>query len=106
MRRDKKWGYWRYDMRYDPLFQAKVTLTNLISPSYPIGNLHWERIEREHVTDQLERGVPTLEDLGVHLTQMENQVPWELRPFRHAQYYQFFDEEETDPIPPPPKPVV
>lgn len=31
--------------------------------------------------------MPTLEDLGVTLTQMEDQVPWELKPFRAYQYY-------------------
>lgn len=105
MRRDKKWGYWRYDLRWDPIFKARVTLTNLVSPSYPIGNLHWERIERECVTDKLERGVPTLEDLGIQLTTMESQVPWELRPFRHGQYLAYFDEDETEPVPDPPRAV-
>lgn len=106
MRRDERIGYRRYDLRWDPIFQTKVTLTNLVSPSYPIANLHWERIEREHVTDTLERGVPTLEDLGIQLTAMESQVPWELRPFRYAQYYAHFDEEEPEPTPQPPKVAV
>lgn len=105
MRRGKDWGYYRYDLRWDPIFKAKVTLANLVSPSYPIGNLHWERIEREHLTDTLEKGVPTLEDLGIQLTAMENQVPWELRPFRYAQYYAHFEEEEATPDPEPPKAV-
>lgn len=46
MRKDEKWGYWRYDMRYDPLFKLKVDFLFNISPSFPIANLHWERIER------------------------------------------------------------
>lgn len=105
MRRDREWGYYRYDLRWDPLFQLRITLTNAISPSYPIANLHWEKVEREGITDKLQQGVPTLEDLGVTLTSMESQVPWELRPFRHAQYYGF--EEEDGPIeaPAPPKVV-
>lgn len=107
MRRDEKTMYYkRYDMRFDPIFQARVTLANLVSPSYPIGNLHWERIEREHVTDRLEKGVPTLEDLGIQLTAMENQVPWELRPFRYGQYMAYFDDEEVEPVPNPPKVAV
>lgn len=106
MRRDKDYGYKRYDMRWDPLFKLKVTLTNLISPSYPIANLHWERIEREYVTDEVIRGVPTLEDLGIQLTAMEDQVPWELRPFRYAQYYAYYEEEEEpEQAPAPPKAV-
>lgn len=46
MRKDEKWGYWRYDMRYDPLFKLKVDITFALSPSNPVANLHWERIER------------------------------------------------------------
>lgn len=106
MRRDKNWGYRRYDLRFDPFFGIKVAINNLVSPSYPIGNLHWERIEREFVTDTVQKGVPTLEDLGVQLTTMESQVPWELRPFRYGQYHAYFDEEEVDPIPDPPKVAV
>lgn len=46
MRMDAEWGYWRYDMRYDPIFQIRVSLTDALSPAYPIGFLHWEGIER------------------------------------------------------------
>lgn len=75
MRKDEKlWQYSRYDLRYDPTFMAKVAITELVSPSFPIGNLHKERIEREYVTDVVEEGIPTLEDLGVNLTYMEDQV--------------------------------
>ncbi|XP_022828922.1 NADH dehydrogenase [ubiquinone] 1 alpha subcomplex subunit 9, mitochondrial [Spodoptera litura] len=89
MRKDEKyWGYQRYDMKYDPiLFPLKVKLVNLISPSYPLGGLHWEAIEKESTTDMVDDSLPTLEDLGVTLTKMEDQVPWELKPFRAYQYY-------------------
>lgn len=47
MRKDEKWGYVRYDMKYDPIFfPLKVMLVNLISPAYPLGGLHWESIEK------------------------------------------------------------
>lgn len=46
MRKDEKWGYVRYDMKYDPLFSIKVSLVNLISPAYPLGNLHWTALEK------------------------------------------------------------
>ncbi|KOB64893.1 NADH-ubiquinone oxidoreductase 39 kDa subunit, partial [Operophtera brumata] len=59
MRKDEKWGYQRYDMKYDPILPLKVALP----------------------------GLPTIEDLGVTLTQMEDQAPWELSPFRAYQYY-------------------
>lgn len=88
MRKDPDWyGYRRYDLRWDPTFKAKVAFTEAICPGNHIADLHHERVEREFVTDNVERGVPTLEDLGVQLTLMEDQVPWELRPFRAALYY-------------------
>jgi NADH dehydrogenase (ubiquinone) 1 alpha subcomplex subunit 9 len=90
MRKDEKWGYLRYDLRWDPTFRAKMLFTEAIQFSHPIGNVHSERVEREYVTDKVHKSIPTLEDLGVQLTQMEDQVPWELKPYRAAAYY---DEE-------------
>lgn len=46
MRKDSKWGYQRYDMKYDPTIPVKVFLTNLISPAWPLGYLHWEGLEK------------------------------------------------------------
>jgi NADH dehydrogenase (ubiquinone) 1 alpha subcomplex subunit 9 len=101
MRKDEKWwGYRRYDLRFDPTFKLKVAFTEAISPSFPVGMLTAERVEREYVTDKVERGVPTLEDLGVQLTLMEDQVPWELRPYRAALYYDSAIGEWGDPEPP------
>ncbi|ALC45116.1 CG6020 [Drosophila busckii] len=101
MRKDqKRWSYMRYDMRLDPTFMMKVKLTSLICPGAPVGGLHAERIEREAITDKVLPGVPTLEDLGVHLTAMEDQVPWELRPYRAALYYDAELGEFEAPSPP------
>ncbi|XP_053683531.1 NADH dehydrogenase [ubiquinone] 1 alpha subcomplex subunit 9, mitochondrial [Sabethes cyaneus] len=101
MRKDEDWwGYLRYDLRYDPTFMLKVRLTEFICPSYHIGDLHRERVEREYVTDDVKKGVPTLEDLGVNLTLMEDQVPWELKPFRAALYYDAELGEFEKPAPP------
>ncbi|XP_017862493.1 PREDICTED: NADH dehydrogenase [ubiquinone] 1 alpha subcomplex subunit 9, mitochondrial [Drosophila arizonae] len=101
MRKDQKgWGYQRYDMRWDPTFKLKVKFTNLICPGAPIGGLHLDRVEREAVTDKVLPGVPTLEDLGVQLTNMEDQVPWELRPYRAALYYDAELGEFETPSPP------
>lgn len=75
MRKDEKlWGYFRYDMRYDPTFMMKVKFMEAIATSFPYGDLHTERVEREYVTDDVIEGMPTLEDLGVNLTYMEDQV--------------------------------
>lgn len=70
----EKWGYSRYDMRYDPLFFLKVWLNHKITLSHYIGDLHKERLERDHVSDVIDDSIPTLEDLGVNLTYMEDQV--------------------------------
>lgn len=52
------------------------------------------------MSDEVEKGVPTLEDLGVNLTYMEDQVPWELRPYRAALYYDAELDEFEKPTPP------
>ncbi|XP_055596042.1 NADH dehydrogenase [ubiquinone] 1 alpha subcomplex subunit 9, mitochondrial [Uranotaenia lowii] len=101
MRKDEKWwGYLRYDLRYDPTFMMKVYLTEFLCPSFPVGDLHSERVEREYVTDDVKKGVKTLEDLGVQLTMMEDQVPWELKPYRAALYYDAELGEFEKPAPP------
>ncbi|XP_021184702.2 NADH dehydrogenase [ubiquinone] 1 alpha subcomplex subunit 9, mitochondrial [Helicoverpa armigera] len=103
MRKDENWGYKRYDMKYDPIFfPLKVLFVNLISPAYPLGGLHWEGLEKEATSDVVDESLPTLEDLGVCLTSMEEQVPWELRPFRAHQYYM----AKLGEFPTPPNPKV
>ncbi|KAL1500964.1 hypothetical protein ABEB36_006374 [Hypothenemus hampei] len=86
-RDNEDWGYKRYDMRWDPFFQMRVTFNDMVTISWPIGNLHWEKIEKEHVTDVVDPKLPTLEDLGVNLTTVEEQFPWELRPYIWGAYY-------------------
>ncbi|KAJ9585216.1 hypothetical protein L9F63_002979 [Diploptera punctata] len=104
MRKDSKWGYFRYDMRYDPTFYMKVKITEMLSPNYPIGVLYFEGLELQHTTDTVLPGIPTLEDLGVTLTKMEDQVPWELKPWRAGAYY---DEELGEfEKPPPPREAI
>lgn len=105
MKKDEKWGYVRYDMRFDPFFRMKVSITEKVCPGFPVGNLHWERVEREYVTDHVVHGIPTLEDLGINLTAMEDQVPWELRPYTYGIYHDR-DLEEFGFRPEPPKVVV
>ncbi|OWR53359.1 hypothetical protein KGM_211948 [Danaus plexippus plexippus] len=102
MRKDEKWGFKTFDMKYDPVLSIKVAMANM-SPAYPFGSLHWEGLEKEATTDNVVKGVPTLEDLNVTLTHMEDQVPWELRPYRAHQYY--IDQIGEFPRPPNPKVV-
>lgn len=68
------WGYFRYNMKYDPLFYLKTKLTTKLSLSNPVGEVNTERVEKEFISDVILDGVPTLEDLGVNLTLMEDQV--------------------------------
>lgn len=103
MRRDEEWGYVRYDMKYDLLFQLRVTLTEKFSPNWPIGHLHWEKIEREHVSDAVDSDLPTLEDLGVNVSSIEQRIPWELKPWTYGLYH---GHDVEDPIPPPAPPKV
>lgn len=83
------YGYRRYDMAWDPLFGLKITLTDRLMTGWPMASLCWERMERECHTDIVDDKQPTLEDLGVTLTHMEDQVPWEVRPHVWQQYYGF-----------------
>jgi NADH dehydrogenase (ubiquinone) 1 alpha subcomplex subunit 9 len=100
MRKDKNWGYIRYDMRYDPLFNLKVYMTGKF-PGNPIASLCWDKIERDHTSDRFDRALPTLEDLGVTLTNLEDQVSWELKPYRAYNYYDADLGEFEKPAPPP-----
>ncbi len=58
---------------------------------------------QDHTTDVLTRGNPTLEDLGVMLTDVESRAEWELKIYRRGLYY---DEDLGEFAPPePPKTV-
>lgn len=75
MNRDETdWGYRRYDMKYDPMFQLRVYLNEKFTFSHPVGELNRERVEKEYINDVILEGVPTLEDLGVTPTVIEDQV--------------------------------
>lgn len=56
---------------------------------------------QECVSDKVIPGVPTLEDLGVTLTHIEDQVPWELQMYRAFNYYEEQPGEFETPVPPP-----
>lgn len=104
MNKADEWGYYRYDLRFDPLFQLRVSLLpKLTLGTYPKGNIHWEKVERECHSDVVVPEMETLEDLGITLTRMEDQVPWELKTFRAYSYYEL--ELNEFEIPNPPQPV-
>ncbi|XP_042208512.1 NADH dehydrogenase [ubiquinone] 1 alpha subcomplex subunit 9, mitochondrial-like [Homarus americanus] len=98
----KDFGYMTYDMKWDLVFQVKARMTEFL-PSWPVNTLTRDKVEREGVSD-VTTGLPTLEDLGVTLTKMEDRIDWELRPFRAGSSY---DEELGEFEPPkPPKYIV
>lgn len=102
MRKGKEWHYSRYDMKWDPTFMLKVKLNELICPGNFMGDLHSERVEREFITDVVDKKLPTLEDLGVTLTPIENIISWELKPYRAYNYYDDDLNEFEKPVPPQP----
>ncbi|CAB0035797.1 unnamed protein product [Trichogramma brassicae] len=96
------YGYQRIDLDWAPLFKLKVTLTEMLSPAYPIGLLHWEGLEKEHTSDRVIKGVPTLEDLGITPIPVDTQIPWELDPLRFDGSYEADYGEYPEIIPPKP----
>lgn len=101
--RTEDWGYYRWHLEKDPIMQAKISLLPLLTLGWPKGNLHWEMVERECHSDTLQEDCPTIQDLGVQLTHMEDQVPWELRIFKTSN--NFFQELKSFEEPKPPKTV-
>ncbi|XP_051170557.1 NADH dehydrogenase [ubiquinone] 1 alpha subcomplex subunit 9, mitochondrial [Leptopilina boulardi] len=93
--------YRRMDLDYCPFFKLKVELTERLSPAYPLGQLSWQNLEREHTTDNIVKGLPMLEDLGVNPIVIDSQVLWELAPWRYDLAYQEYYGEYDDPPPPP-----
>ncbi|XP_031622507.1 NADH dehydrogenase [ubiquinone] 1 alpha subcomplex subunit 9, mitochondrial [Contarinia nasturtii] len=83
----ESWGYFRYNMKYDPFFYIKTYLTEKLSQSNPVGEVNRERVEKEFISDVILDGVPTLEDLGVNLTLMDDQIPYEMKAYTAWLYY-------------------
>lgn len=92
-------GYVRYDMRFDPFFLLRVQLLEMVGFKYP--RLSWERLEREHTSDVVYYEYPTLEDLKVSLTCIEERFPFELKYYREAAYYDP-DIAQFEKVRPPP----
>lgn len=76
--------YKRVDSQYDPIIWAKIIMTELTSSRGK--KLSWERMEREYVTDEIDNELPTLEDLGVKLTPLEDRIFHELKLYRAHAY--------------------
>jgi len=98
MRRGPEIGYYRYDMRLDPLFLYRVWITERLLKYSP---LSFERIERENTTDIMNFDIKTLVDLDVKLTEVEDRFPFELKYWRYHAYYDP-DMMQFEKVPPPP----
>jgi len=92
-------GYKIKNLKWDFPMRLRVTLTEKICPSWPVGYLGWDKMERDHTTD-VPQGNPTLEDLGITPTELESRIAWELKPFRAYNYYDESLGEFPDPDPP------
>jgi len=102
VRRTPDLGYRRTNMMWSPTFLLRVHLIDKYSWTWPVGYLGWDKLERDHTTD-VPTGNPTLEDLGVVLSELENRIHWELKPFRRDLYYE--EELGEFPSPAPPKTI-
>lgn len=59
------------NLRYDLIIRASIFIVERIQ-KYPY--LTWERVERDCTTDYVDPKLPTLKDLGVELTPLEQQI--------------------------------
>jgi hypothetical protein len=85
------------------VYLYKALILSLITTAVLINRTSLFCFVQQHTSDVVLPGVPTLLDLGMTPTKMEDQVPWELKPWRAGAYY---DEEMGEfEKPPPPKEV-
>ncbi|XP_034941122.1 NADH dehydrogenase [ubiquinone] 1 alpha subcomplex subunit 9, mitochondrial [Chelonus insularis] len=99
-----EYGYRKLDIKYYPLFKLKVSICESMSVNSPLGYLHWEGLEKEHLSDNPIPGIPGLEDLGVKRALLEDRINWELGPFKLEEYYTEEIGEHEKPTPPNPVP--
>ncbi|KAK3932467.1 NADH dehydrogenase [ubiquinone] 1 alpha subcomplex subunit 9, mitochondrial [Frankliniella fusca] len=91
------------DLRFDPLQITKILLAEML-PGHPIHNLHREIMELEATTDVVDYSLPTVVDLGIKPSPMEENITWLLRPFKHRPYISPEVGDFDKVI--PPKPVI
>lgn len=59
-------------MRCDSTIILKTKIVKFVYPGTPVAVIYMKRLEQEYFADVVECGVPTLKDLSVVLTQMED----------------------------------
>jgi len=84
------WGYKRTDIRLDfkplvlcALFQnLPIGLRSMRAPTL-------DKLERSMMTDEV-LGLPSIEDLGVKLNKVKDEMPWVLDPFRAFRFHTYY----------------
>jgi NADH dehydrogenase (ubiquinone) 1 alpha subcomplex subunit 9 len=83
----------------DPILIMRNKFNNFIRPATSLVGPH--HLEFECHTDVVSAELPTLEDLGITLTPLEDRIAWELRHLRrHNFYMESIGEYPTPPNPP------
>ncbi|XP_035221421.1 LOW QUALITY PROTEIN: NADH dehydrogenase [ubiquinone] 1 alpha subcomplex subunit 9, mitochondrial-like, partial [Stegodyphus dumicola] len=100
MKRTRDRLYFRLDMRLDITLWIRLLISEALFTRHRL--LSWERFERESTTDIVLPDLPTLEDLGVKLTPLEQRIFYELRPYRLDAYMDPLLRDYVRPVDPCP----
>ncbi|GFR04342.1 NADH dehydrogenase 1 alpha subcomplex subunit 9, mitochondrial [Trichonephila clavata] len=92
--------YYRLDLRFDLTFWTRLIMSEMLLTRYR--QLSWERLERESTTDLVLPDLPTLEDLDVKLTPLEERIFFELKCFRLHAYHDPLLADYVRPVEPCP----
>ncbi|KAI4490313.1 hypothetical protein M0802_010690 [Mischocyttarus mexicanus] len=81
-------------------YKLKVSLNDALGNTNRQNNLHWEGIEKDSTSDNVLKDLPTLKDLGINLSLLEEQGAWDLKIYHR---YGFIEKsyDECKAIPPP-----
>lgn len=98
------WSYERTDLRID----VKPLVLSAILQYLPIGLKSMraptlDKLERTQLTDEV-LGLPSLEDLGVKVNKVQDEMPWVLDPHRAFRYHTYFSLSDK-PVIHPLKPI-
>ncbi|CAK9826778.1 NADH dehydrogenase [ubiquinone] 1 alpha subcomplex subunit 9, mitochondrial [Anthophora retusa] len=72
------------DIRYEPFAWLNVYFWQIMRSIHPAVDLSWEMLEYHHTSDRIDPALPTLEDLGITLIEMESVLHWEVLAFADA----------------------
>ncbi|XP_014609823.1 PREDICTED: NADH dehydrogenase [ubiquinone] 1 alpha subcomplex subunit 9, mitochondrial [Polistes canadensis] len=81
-------------------FKLKVSLCDALGITNRYNNLHWEGIEKDSTTDVVLKDLPTIEDLDIKLSPIEEQGSWDLKLYDRRNYFDESLRERTAVRPP------